>query len=86
MKDHAIPPRAILLLAALTVGWGITWPFMKIALNEIQPWTFRGILAPTSMVILILMARASAGGFRMPRANGAAWSWSLPARSPAGRS
>jgi drug/metabolite transporter (DMT)-like permease len=67
VKDHAIPPRAILLLATLTVGWGITWPFMKIALNEIQPWTFRGILAPTSMVILILMARASAGGFRMPR-------------------
>ena len=38
------PPRphsGLLLLASVIFGWGISWPIGKIALEEIDPWTFR---------------------------------------------
>ncbi len=38
------PPRphsGLLLLASVILGWGISWPISKIALEEIDPWTFR---------------------------------------------
>jgi len=38
------PPRphsGLLLLASVILGWGISWPIGKIALEEIDPWTFR---------------------------------------------
>ena len=31
----------ILLLATLTLTWGFNWPMMKLALQEVPPWTFR---------------------------------------------
>ena len=31
----------IALLAALTVTWGFYWPMMKLAVQEVPPWTFR---------------------------------------------
>jgi drug/metabolite transporter (DMT)-like permease len=36
-----LPASGLLLLAALTLFWGMNWPFMKIALQDIPPWTFR---------------------------------------------
>jgi len=36
-----LAPSGILLLIALTVLWGLNWPFMKLALATIPPWTFR---------------------------------------------
>jgi len=36
-----LAPSGILLLVALTVLWGLNWPFMKLALATIPPWTFR---------------------------------------------
>jgi drug/metabolite transporter (DMT)-like permease len=33
----------IALLAALTVTWGFNWPMMKLALQEVPPWTFRSL-------------------------------------------
>jgi len=32
---------AKLLLLLLSLAWGINWPVMKIALNEVSPWTMR---------------------------------------------
>ena len=60
------PPRphsALLLLASVILGWGISWPISKIALEEIDPWTFR-----TLCLIVAgpgLFALAKMGGFSL---------------------
>ena len=41
-----------MLLLATVVGWGISWPFLKIALTEIPPWTFRGLIAPAAAILV----------------------------------
>lgn len=38
-----LPKLGFLLLAVLTLFWGISFPIMKIALGEIRPWTFRSL-------------------------------------------
>ena len=38
-----LPRLGFLLLGAIALLWGVNWPIMKIALSEIQPWTFRAI-------------------------------------------
>jgi drug/metabolite transporter (DMT)-like permease len=35
------PLIVLLLVAALSIGWGVSWPMMKIALREFPIWTFR---------------------------------------------
>jgi drug/metabolite transporter (DMT)-like permease len=60
------PPRprsGLLLLASVILGWGISWPIGKIALEEIDPWTFR-----TLCLVLAgpgLFALAKMGGFSL---------------------
>jgi drug/metabolite transporter (DMT)-like permease len=56
MKKDAIPLNAILWMIALTLGWGTSWPILKIALNEIPPWTFRGLIGPFSAGAVFLIA------------------------------
>jgi drug/metabolite transporter (DMT)-like permease len=55
--DEAIPPLALVLLASLTVLWGVNWPAMKVALLEIPVWTFRVITMGISGPLLLLGAR-----------------------------
>ena len=40
---HRLPPHGLWLLAVLTVTWGANWPAMKLALAEVEPWTFRTV-------------------------------------------
>ncbi len=61
-SPSAIPPHAFVLLAALTVVSGFTWPFNKIGLNEIPPWTFRcgiSLAGSAIMFVLAILARQS---------------------------
>ena len=44
--------KGYLLLIFTVFGWGISWPFLKIALTEIPPWTFRGLIAPAAAVLI----------------------------------
>ena len=41
-----------MLLLVTVVGWGVSWPFLKIALTEIPPWTFRGLIAPAAAILV----------------------------------
>lgn len=53
---------ARLMLAVLGLIWGITWPVMKIALNEIPPLTMRGtaaILGAVTYFALCVVMRRS---------------------------
>jgi drug/metabolite transporter (DMT)-like permease len=55
-----LPP---LLIAALSLGWGMSWPMMKIALSEFPIWTFRGWSCLAAGLSLLVLARLS--GSRM---------------------
>ena len=44
--------QAYILLSIAIFGWGISWPFLKIALAEIPPLTFRGLIAPTAALLI----------------------------------
>ena len=58
-NNRGIPWAGYALLAGLSLGWGLAWPFMKIALNEISPWTFRVITLLGGGGAMLLLARAS---------------------------
>jgi drug/metabolite transporter (DMT)-like permease len=47
---------ARLMLVALSLAWGLTWPIMKIALDEIPPFSFR--TATSGLACLVLFAAA----------------------------
>ena len=55
------------LLAIAIFGWGISWPFLKIALSEIPPWTFRGLIAPTAALSIIFISLIVGDGIKLPR-------------------
>lgn len=57
----------LILLAAVTVGWGLNWPAMKISLTEIEPWTFRALVTPFAAIILLGLARVLGIPLTVPR-------------------
>lgn len=56
---HSLPPRLYALLAGLTLGWGLNWPVMKIALAEIPVWSFRAFCVLSGAAGIALIARAA---------------------------
>jgi drug/metabolite transporter (DMT)-like permease len=57
---------ARLMLVALGLIWGITWPVMKIALIEIPPLTMRGTTAVLGAVTYYLMCVIMRRSLRVP--------------------
>jgi drug/metabolite transporter (DMT)-like permease len=57
---------ARLMLVALGLIWGITWPVMKIALSEIPPLTMRGTAAVLGAVTYYLMCVFMRRSLRIP--------------------
>jgi drug/metabolite transporter (DMT)-like permease len=62
------PLGGLLLLGALTVLWGGNWPAMKLALREIDPWTFRTTCLLVGGGGLLALVRAGGQSLRVPRA------------------
>lgn len=60
-------PRGYLLLAGLGLFWGLAWPFMKIALGEIPPWTFRMLSLTLGGIGVLAMARMGGHSLAVPR-------------------
>jgi drug/metabolite transporter (DMT)-like permease len=61
-------PRAItpyLLLASLSLFWGLNWPGMKIILSEMTVWWFRSSCLLAGGVILLLLSAASGNRWRI---------------------
>ena len=82
MSDNAasLPPsglvqgrpsrEGILLLASLTLFWGVNWPAMKLAVMGIDPWTFRVLCLAVGGGGLLLVARLTGRGrLAIPRAD-----------------
>jgi len=59
---------ARVMLAVLCFIWGITWPLMKVALNEIRPLTMRAIAAALGAATLYLLCLAMRRSLRIPSA------------------
>jgi len=57
----------LLLLAVLTVLWGVNWPVMKRAVTEVPVWTFRSMCLFGAGAGFIFICRLAGQSFRVPR-------------------
>lgn len=51
-----MPPRGYAYLIATICGWGLAWPMIKIGLNEIPVWAYRGLMLPAAGLITLALA------------------------------
>ncbi len=56
--QHTLPRSTWMLLAGLTLGWGLNWPIMKIALAHMPVWTFRSLSVAGGAAGMFLIAWA----------------------------
>ena len=66
-QDGTLSASGYILVMLVIIGWGTAWPFLKIALSEIPPWTFRGLIAPTAAVFTFGIAFFLKQSVRIPR-------------------
>jgi drug/metabolite transporter (DMT)-like permease len=55
------------LLGLMTVFWGVNFPVMKLALLEIEPWSFRVLCLGAGAIGLFAIAIAAGQSLRVPR-------------------
>jgi drug/metabolite transporter (DMT)-like permease len=55
------------LIVAVTILWGANWPAMKIAVLELEPWTFRVVTVLGAGLTLLLLARITGERIWMER-------------------
>ena len=67
MTATTLPPRALILLAILTLVWGTNWPLFPFAVREVSVWTFRAIAVFTAGISLLAVARARGQSLGVPR-------------------
>ncbi len=67
MSAQGVPPRALILLAILTLVWGTNWPLFQIAVREVSVWTFRAVAVVVAGVALLAIARARGQSLQIPR-------------------
>ena len=67
MPRSSIPPRAIALLALLTLVWGTNWPLFALATREVSVWTFRAVAVTVAGLALLLAARLRGQSLAVPR-------------------
>lgn len=61
---------ARLMLIALCIVWGITWPIMRIALSEIPPFTMRTMSTLVGSLMLFVICLVMRRSLRLPGAKG----------------
>lgn len=57
----------MVLIAAISILWGLNWPAMKVAVGELSPWTFRAICVAVSGPGLLTLAWLSGERLVPPR-------------------
>lgn len=71
-RETRLPPLGFLLLAALSLGWGINWVFMKTSLNEIPLWQYRAVSLLVAGFSTLALAWATGARLAVPRRE---WGW-----------
>ena len=66
-RAERLPIGGFVLLAFVSLFWGLNWPGMKIALSELPIWWFRVLSVGVGAVGLMAIAWASTGALRPTR-------------------
>src|SRR5437773_10006394 len=73
---HAPHPKtdttARLMLIGISLAWGLTWPAMRIALDEVPPFSLRVVTLGLGAGALFLVARWQGRSFALGSAKNAA--------------
>lgn len=67
MSPSSISIKAVLLLASLSLFWGLNWPGMKIILSEMTVWWFRAMCLVVGGSILMTLSALSGNRCRLRR-------------------
>ncbi len=67
VRADRLPIGGFVLLAFVSLFWGLNWPGMKIALSELPIWWFRVLSVGVGAVGLMAIAWASTGALRPTR-------------------
>jgi drug/metabolite transporter (DMT)-like permease len=67
LNDDYLPRRLWWVLAGLTLAWGFNWTAMKVALDEVPPWTFRSFCLGFGSAVLFVALRAGGQPLAVPR-------------------
>ncbi|HUS08992.1 MAG TPA: DMT family transporter [Pyrinomonadaceae bacterium] len=67
MNQPTVAPRALVLLAILTLVWGTNWPLFPLAVREISVWTFRALTVTIAGITLLAVAKARGQSLLIPR-------------------
>ena len=65
MSPSSISLNAVLLLASLSLFWGLNWPGMKIILSEMTVWWFRAMCLVVGGLILMTLSALSGNRCRL---------------------
>ena len=66
VERSRLPPFGLVLLALITLGWGFTWPIIKLVLVELPPLTFRAICLVVAGAGILVLARLGGHSLRVP--------------------
>jgi len=64
--EHSFPSHLLWLLVALSFGWGLNWPIMKVGIREMAPMHFRTMCFVGGAAGLFCLARMSGQPIRVP--------------------
>jgi len=64
--SRALPRKGVLLLAALSLFWGLNWPVMKVVLTELPPWTFRTLCLVLGGLGMLALTRLNGTRLGLP--------------------
>lgn len=73
VKPIDVPVRAkndatgLILLALITLFWGVNWPAIKLSVNEVPVWMFRSICLAAGASGLFAIAKMAGLSLRIPR-------------------
>lgn len=62
-----LTPKQLLLLALLTLVWGLNWPVMKLGVTGYPPLTFRVLCIWLGLPVMVLLMVMRKTPFRIPR-------------------
>jgi drug/metabolite transporter (DMT)-like permease len=57
---------AKLLLVALSFCWGLSWTAMRVALDEVSPWSMRLIGYSIGVAVLLILLKAQGRSLVIP--------------------